>query len=1147
MRKSNCLILLLIVWSNPVWSQWVHRTITFTSDTLFLDEAFIQVQSLQLKSKDKEYKQAVDYIYLPYSKQLVNKRIQKSLLLELSYLKSTYPLNQKLSKRTVDLIQPEIQISKNPFLIEDSKSNLFFNTQAEGIQTTGNIMRGFVFGNGMNANVNSNLNLQLSGKLQNEVNLLAAISDDNNPIQPEGNTRDVQDFDKVFVQFSKDAHQVLLGDYLMAKNDGDYFLNYYKKSRGLHVGTSFLLNKKTTINAQTDLAISRGRFVRNNINGIEGNQGPYRLKGPNGELFIIVISGTEAVYLNGERLTRGEQNDYTIDYNSGEITFMPKRLIQTFSRIVVEFQYSDRNYARTLYNQSLQLVKGNSSYSLKFYAEQDNKNQPFQQALSASDIEVLKSVGNQTENALVSGVNGPLAFNSTKVQYLKKDSLGYSNIFIYTNTSSIDTIFYELKFSYVGANKGNYVQGKSFANGRVFQWVAPLNAIPQGDFEPVVQLIAPNQKQLLTAAYQYLDAKGNRIQFEIAGSNDDKNTFSEKDNAENLGLAMRLQAIQQPIQLPNKIQFNQQINAEYTSSSFNAIERFRSVEFARNWQRQLYNSTANQVYGDQLFAYSFGLDLKQFAHLSYKLSSYQKNENQFKGLQHEIASNFKYQKWLYTGRAEWINSSLLFNTKNNSVSIESSLKKEFKPFTIAYQLSQEKSLFTWKNDSLAANSFGFTQHQFLLQSKDTVGMKSVFSANFRTDESPMSNQMKYNAEALDLKTNFAFVQNNNNQFNMDISYRSFKQSLFHKNEQTLLARFEYDYGFWKRLVTANSYFQTAGANELKRDYQFVEVPIGQGVYVWKDFNQNGLAELNEFLSAGMAEKNIANYIKVFLPSSSLVPVQSNLFNQTLNIHHFTPFKNNWFYKFSNQTAYKFDQKKLNTGDFSLARFLPISAQDTQLMSMNTLLRNTLFYNKTTGVFGIDYTYMQNQTKYLQTNGFDYRMKQEHQFNVRYNLNETWTLQGVFTNGNKKFQSNWLNTSNYDYNYVECKPKLNYQYKQFVRLSVAYAFTQAQNHYEQNSDAAVVHDFSSEARWAIPKSGTIFCKYSFINVTYDGNTSTVLAYEILQGLTNGKNQIWTMQWQHRIGSNIQINFIYDGRISANLPVVHIGKMEARYIF
>jgi hypothetical protein len=37
-------------------------------------------------------------------------------------------------------------------------------------------------------------------------------------------------------------------------------------------------------------------------------------------LYVLVISGSERVYVNG-LLLRGENNDYTIDYNAGEITF----------------------------------------------------------------------------------------------------------------------------------------------------------------------------------------------------------------------------------------------------------------------------------------------------------------------------------------------------------------------------------------------------------------------------------------------------------------------------------------------------------------------------------------------------------------------------------------------------------------------------------------------------------------------------------------------------------------------------------------------------------------------------------------------------------------------------------------------------------
>ena len=49
--------------------------------------------------------------------------------------------------------------------------------------------------------------------------------------------------------------------------------------------------------------------------------------GKDGGRNIAILSGTEKVWLNGQRLERGENYDYTIDYSSSEIYFTPKRLI----------------------------------------------------------------------------------------------------------------------------------------------------------------------------------------------------------------------------------------------------------------------------------------------------------------------------------------------------------------------------------------------------------------------------------------------------------------------------------------------------------------------------------------------------------------------------------------------------------------------------------------------------------------------------------------------------------------------------------------------------------------------------------------------------------------------------------------------------
>jgi hypothetical protein len=56
------------------------------------------------------------------------------------------------------------------------------------------------------------------------------------------------------------------------------------------------------------------------------------------------VSGSERVYVNGTLLKRGENNDYTIDYNAGEIVFTPLFTITSEMRIAIEYQFSDRNY-----------------------------------------------------------------------------------------------------------------------------------------------------------------------------------------------------------------------------------------------------------------------------------------------------------------------------------------------------------------------------------------------------------------------------------------------------------------------------------------------------------------------------------------------------------------------------------------------------------------------------------------------------------------------------------------------------------------------------------------------------------------------------------------------------------------------------------
>ena len=74
--------------------------------------------------------------------------------------------------------------------------------ESKGIEYSGNYTRGLSLGTNQSLILNSALNLQLSGDLGDGITLTGAISDNQIPIQPDGNTRQIQEFDRLFLKLS---------------------------------------------------------------------------------------------------------------------------------------------------------------------------------------------------------------------------------------------------------------------------------------------------------------------------------------------------------------------------------------------------------------------------------------------------------------------------------------------------------------------------------------------------------------------------------------------------------------------------------------------------------------------------------------------------------------------------------------------------------------------------------------------------------------------------------------------------------------------------------------------------------------------------------------------------------------------------------
>ena len=1124
-------------------TNYITKDIIISNDSIVIDTLSIVPETFSILLNDtiipkSDYSLFFSKSLLTFNPQTFRKYQNKKL--KIAYRIFPYNFSESYFHKNSVLYNNKIKrrYPKKYSVTNSSDFNSF-----SGLKKSGSISRGITFGNNQNAGLNSEFNLQLSGKISPDIEIQANITDSNIPIQADGSSQNLREFDNVYIRLMSKKSTLAVGDLILKPTD-DYFMKFDKKVKGASFMTRFDTRKKYTVKTQTNIAVSKGKYNKMSFPGTEGNQGPYRLTGKNGELYIIILSGSEKVYLDGNLLTRGNEYDYVINYNSGELTFTSKRIITKDSRIIAEFEYSEMSYVRFTAGNSTSVKTKNTRFFLNMISEQDAKNHSLRQDLSDEQKLMFHSAGDNIQNAFVSSAVLLDTFNRNEVLYKKTDtsvqSSVYQDIYVYS-TDSIKAK-YRVSFSFVGEQKGNYKRIQNSANGKVYQWVAPVNGIPQGDYEPVKRLISPKKKQMISIGAAGNYGKTGNYYVESALTNNDINTFSEIGDNDNFGYAFKAGGNKNFLKKDTAFRYLKLSgNYEYTNKNFDAFEPYKPPEFERDW-----NLFPTKMRFNEHFA-------------SVNLLFFNKNIGKT-----GISSDWLLRDKFYSGNKNTVSLKITkskfsvdlnanrLTTKDTSKQSEfiryyGKIERKFKFVNIGIKNSGEKNFFNGFSDTAAVPaSYRFNEFETYIKNSDSTNNSFSISYINREDFLPDKNSLSYASTAHNLKFSAAFLKLKNQTFKTTVNFRKLqtKDSLSANTpgEQTLSGRINYTFRLFNGFISSSSFLEHTSGNEAVKEFSYLEVQSGQGIFAWKDFNNNGVKELNEFVKANFSDE--ANYIRISLPSSDYKTVYNQSVYEVFNLipkrlrYSETGIKKILSF-FSNRFTFKLNRKINERANY----FNPI-IPDSVLISNNKILKNRLAFGLPKFQTQINYTFINSGTKNLLINGIDTRTNIFHTLEINKK-----TGNFIFTNllktGIKTYLSEFFTDNNYSINYTINESSLNYKIDKKSNIKGTFVLKQKDN--TEGEENLTSYSAGAEYLFSSVNKGRFQVNFNFVNIKFNGQGNSAVSYEILEGLKNGKNMLWNVQWYKKLNNSLQIELNYSGRKSEGNKIIHTGGMRIRAFF
>ncbi|MFA6541777.1 MAG: hypothetical protein WCT99_09255 [Bacteroidota bacterium] len=1073
--------------------------------------------------------------------------------LTISYQYLPLGLKQSYSHRTLVFKSDSTAKGKQRAVVTRSEG-IFTNMFGPELSKSGSISRGFLVGSNRDLTLNSGFRLQMAGKLSDEIDILAALTDENTPIQPQGNTQTLQEIDNVFVEIKSPVYTATLGDFQFKAQSGD-FININRKLQGAKLLAEYQSSSpKGTL--QVTGATSRGKFNSNQFQGIEGVQGPYRLTGKNNERAIIIIAGSEKVYIDGETMVRGDNNDYVIDYGSAEVTFSTRRLITGASRIVIDFEYSDRQFTRNFVGvDALSTVSEHFTIQANYFREGDDPDAPIDISLSENDKEILRQSGNTVAQKPGIVLVGTDSIGNGKGNYAAYDStISGTTIRIFRFEQNTPAALYNVNFSSVGQGNGDYIRE---GIGR-YRFVG----IGAGQYAPIIILPTAQLHQLYSFDTKITPLQDLMFEGEYAASNFDQNRFSSIGDNSNSGGAAKFTLHYNPKSLHFGLtdigDFDIILYERFRQNRFQSLDRIDEVEFGRKWSTDSLASTgkADEEIREGRITYQPAENIS----FSTGIGSLERTA-QFSSLRYDALLDMKgkqYPELTYyieniSGREKTLHIS------NEWIRHKGSTEYSFARITPSFRYENEhRTVRKDVNDSLESSSYAFTLLAPKVSTQNLYGVDASTELEWRNDDAVLAGQLVPQSSSFTQSYSAAIREVQNFTASAIVTFREkrFEREFQsnNTNQQTTLMKILSRYRPFSHGLDIDLLYDAAAQRTAKLERVFYKVRKGEGQYVWTDANGNGIVDLNDEREF-TPDRFDGEYIALTLNSDQLVPIISMKVSSRVRIEPSRFIKN---------PSSKFE--KILT-IFSAETFARLEERSTERRTDKIyLLDLNSFLNPATTQMGF---------QFIQQDIFLFEYQQEYSFRFRFNQrnglsqfssgsernysrerslrsrflisNDIANQTDVILKDDNAVSTSRINPSRQITN-TALVTDLSYRPERNIEIGIKIETSQAEDRGHGKSVAADFNGQSIRAVYGFIGNGQIRSEFSREEVLLGGLPSGYQPpYELTSGRDFGKNYLWSVSSEYRMGGNVQFSLQYNGRTTSRSIVVHTGRMEVRAFF